>query len=71
MYKVVSLICHHNPILQHVKSLPDLLQYFCKGDPCAIKIATECSEYFFDNGGKDLVFLFDGFDKLPEKLQTV
>ena len=69
MFKVVLLICLRNPILQQAKSLPDLLQYFCKGDPCAIKIATECSEYFFDNGGKDLVFLFDGFDELPEKLQ--
>ena len=70
MFKVVLLICLRDPILQQAKSLPDLLQYFCKGDPCAIKIATECSEYFFDNGGKDLVFLFDGFDELRGKLQT-
>ena len=70
MFKIVLLICLRDPILQEAKSVPDLLQYFCKGDPSAIKIATECSEYLFDNGGKDLVFLFDGFDELPEKLRT-
>ena len=70
MFKIVLLICLRDPILQQAKSVPDLLQYFCKGDPSAIKIATECSEYLFDNGGKDLVLLFDGFDELPEQLRT-
>jgi len=69
-FKIVLLICLRDPILQQAKSIPDLLQNFCKGDPNAIKIATTCSNYFFDNGGKDLVFLFDGFDELPEKLRT-
>jgi len=41
-----------------------------KGDPEAIKITTACSKYLFDNGGKDLVFLFNDFDELPEKLRT-
>ena len=28
-----------------------------------------CSEYFFSSGGKDITFLFDGFDEFPEHLQ--
>ena len=70
IFKVVLLICLRDPILQQVESVPDLLQYFCKGDPDAKEIVAACSKYLFKNGGKDLVFLFDGYDELPEKLQT-
>ena len=69
-FKVVLLICLRDPILQQAKTIPDLLQNFCKGDPDAMEITTTCSSHFFENGGKDLTFLFDGFDELPEKLRT-
>ena len=32
------------------------------------QITTTCSNYLVQNGGKDLAFLFDGFDEYPEKL---
>ena len=64
-FKIVLLVCLHEPTLQQAKSLPDLLQHFCNN----MEIAVACSEYFYDNGGRDLVFLVDGFDELPEKLQ--
>ena len=70
MFEVVLLICLRDPILQQAKSIPDLLQNFCKGDPDAMEITAASSKYLFDNGGKNLAFLFDGFDELPEKLQT-
>ena len=33
------------------------------------KVAAACSDYFVQNDGKDLAFLFDGFDEYPEKLR--
>ena len=69
-FKIVLLLCLRNPILQQAESIPDLLKHFCKGDPDALKIATACSNYLFKNGGKDLVFLFDGFDELPKIMRT-
>ena len=68
IFKVVLLFCLRDPILQQAKTIPDLLLGFCKGDPEATEITMACSKYFFENGGKDLLFLFDGFDELPENL---
>ena len=69
-FNVVLLLCLREPILQQAQSISDLLQYFCRGDLDAMEITTACSRYFFDNGGKDLVFLLDGLDELPENLRT-
>ena len=68
MFKIVLLISLRGPTFQKAKSIPDLLNYFCKGDPDAIKIVTACSKYIFNNAGKDLVFLFDGLDKFLYQL---
>ena len=69
-FKVLLLVCLRDPIFQQAESISDLLRCFCKGDANAIEIATACSKYLFENGGKDILFLFDGFDELPEKLRT-
>ena len=69
MFKIVLLLFLRDPILQQIKSIPDLLQHFCRGDPDAKETTAACSKYLFKNGGKDLIFLFDGFDELNEKLQ--
>ena len=68
-FKLVLLISLRDPMVQQAKSISDVLQSFCRGDPDATEISITCSRYLFENGGKDLVFLFDGFDELPEKLQ--
>lgn len=68
VFKVVLLFCLRDPILQQAKTIPDLLLHFCKGDPEAAEITMACSKYFFENGGKDVLFLFDGFDELPKNL---
>ena len=36
----------------------------------AVDIATVCHDYLSENDGKDLAFLFDGFDEYPEELQN-
>ena len=38
MFKIVLLISLCDPTFQKAKSIPDLLNYFCKGDPDAIPV---------------------------------
>ena len=68
-FKFVFLIHLRNPFVQQVVSLSDLLQLFCMGNRRAEDIAAACHDHLYENGGKDLVFLFDGFDEYPENLQ--
>jgi len=68
-FKLLLLVPLRNPAVHHVSFISDLLQLFCKGDARGLEISGACSEYFFSNGGKDLVFLFDGFDEFPERFQ--
>ena len=49
--------------------MSDLLQHFCEGNRRAVEIATACHDYLSQNGGKNLVFLFDGFDELSVEMQ--
>ena len=65
--KVIPLVCLRDPSFE---SIPDLLINFCKGDPEATEISNTRNRFLLENGGKDLVLLFDGFDEIPEKLQT-
>ena len=69
-FKVVLLVCLRDPSVQQASLIKDLLQLFCnRRDMRAIKIAMICSDYFVQNDGKDLAFLFDGLDEYPETLQ--
>ena len=69
-FKLVLLVPLRNPTVQQATLIKDLLQLFCnRGDTRAAQIATTCSDYLVQNGGKDLAFLFDGFDEYPEKLR--
>ena len=68
-YKAVVLVELRNPAVQQISNITDLFQLVCKGDAKAPEIATACSDYFFNNKGKDIVFLFDGLDEFPEYLQ--
>ena len=69
-FKFVLLIQLRNPSVQQASLLKDLLQLFCnREDTKATQIATTCSHYLVQNGGKGLAFLFDGFDEYPEDLQ--
>ena len=68
-YKLVLLFCLRDPMVQQAKSIDDLLQLYCKGDKRASDIVSASSDQLFNNGGKDLTILLDGFDELPEELQ--
>ena len=68
-YKLVLLFCLRDPMVQQAKSIDDLLQLYYKGDKRASEIISASSAQLFDNGGKDLTILLDGFDELPEDLQ--
>ena len=68
-FHFVMLVFLRDPVVQQIKFLEELLQLFCKGDKNATEIASACSSYLFKDGGKNLTFLFDGFDEFPEHLQ--
>ena len=70
MFKIVLLICLRDPIVWGITSIRDLLCLFCEGDTRAVDIATACSDYLHANGGKDITFLFDGYDEFPENLKV-
>ena len=70
MFKFVLSIHLRNPSVQQASLLKDLLQLFCnREDTRATQIATTCSDYLVQNGGKGLAILFDGFDEYPEELR--
>ena len=69
VFKFVLLVCLRDPSVQQAKSIHDLLQLFCVGYKRAPEITGICEDYLFENGGKDIVFLFDGYDEFPVELQ--
>jgi len=69
-FTLVLLVHLRDPFVQKKKLLiSDLLLLFCKREEKAKEVATLCSEHFTSTGGKHLVFLFDGYDEFPKKLQ--
>ena len=68
-FKIVLLVQLCSPAVQQVSLVADLFQLVCKRETDSKEVATACSKYLFNNGGKDLVFLFDGYDEFPEHLQ--
>lgn len=60
-FQILLLITLRDPIFQQAKTVSDLLQPFCEGDTQAVELVGACSKHLFESGGKDLVFLFDGF----------
>ena len=68
-FELVLLLCFRNPSLQQIKSVSDILNLFCRGDENATKFVSVCSKYLFQNGGKNITLLLDGYDEYPEHLQ--
>ena len=67
-FKLVLLVSLRDPNVQQAVSVSDLLQNFCGGNRRAMEIAAACHDHLSENGGKDLTFLFDGFDEFPTEL---
>ena len=68
-FKLILLVCLRDPGVQNMTTVDDLLQSFCKRDRKAENIASACSDYLTENNGKDVAFLFDGYDEYPKMLQ--
>ena len=68
-FKIVLLVQLRSQAVQQVSLVADLFQLVCKRETDSTQIATACSKYLFNNNGKDVVFLFDGYDEFPNKLQ--
>lgn len=68
-FKIVILVCLRDPDFQQVKNIDEVLECFCMGDRRASQIAAACSEYLVKTGGKEIAFLFDGYDEFPKELQ--
>jgi len=68
-FTLVLFLCLRDPIVQQASSISDLLLTYCKGDKKAKQIAAVCSDHLFEDGGKSLLFLFDGYDEIPECLR--
>ena len=66
MFKVVLLICLRDPSVQQAVSVSDLLKHFYEGNRRAAESAAAC---LAKNGGKGLMFLFDGFDEFHTELR--
>ena len=71
-FKIVLLICLRDPAVQKASSIKDLLQLFCKRENVrGGKIAITCSSFLVENNGKDLVFLFDGYDEFQKSFRKI
>ena len=68
-YELVILVYLRDPSLQQVITVTDFLKLFCKRDENATQIASACAKYLFDNNGKTLALLLDGYDEYPKDLQ--
>ena len=68
-FTLVFLLCLRDPAVQNMSKVDDLLKLFCQRNRKAKKIASSCSDYLIENNGKDVAFLFDGYDEYPEMLR--
>lgn len=69
-FKLVFLVHLQDPAVHQVKSMIGFLQYFCEENGWPIKNLAACSDHLSKSGGKNVVFLFDGFDEIPVNSQN-
>ena len=69
VFRFVLLVCLRDPNVQRITSVLSLLQLFCVGHTKAPEIIDACNDHLFENAGKDLIILLDGFDEFPVELQ--
>ena len=61
-FKLLLLLFMQDPVVQQMSDLKQLLQLFWESNA---EVTSACMHYLFKSGGKDIVFLLDGFDELP------
>ena len=67
-YQLVMLVSLRDPGVQKLSSVGELLYSFCKCNTDALDLAA-CNKMLFQNNGKSIVFLLDGFDEFPVELR--
>ena len=68
---LVFLLCLRDPAVQGMSTISDLVFYFYKlkqNQMTNSHVETLCT-YLLNTNGKNITFLIDGYDELPEKLQ--
>ena len=67
-FQLVLLIYLRDPGVHKISSVIELLHSFCKCNVDATSFAP-CNKTLFQNNGKSIVFLLDGYDELPMELR--
>ena len=67
--KLLFLIILRDPLAQKIVSLKDLVKYYYQHEESSDTIASSCADYLLHSGGKDVVFVFDGYDECPKNLR--
>ena len=66
---LVFLIFLKDPLVQKIRSLKDLVKYYYQFDESSENVASSCAEYLLHSDGKNVTFIFDGYDEYPENLR--
>ena len=66
---LVFLIFLKDPLVQQIRSLKDLVKYYYQFDESSDDVASSCAEYLLHSDGKNVTFIFDGYDEYPENLR--
>ena len=66
---LLFLIFLRDPLVEHIKSLKDLVKYYYQFDESSDNIASSCAEYLLKSNGDCVTFIFDGYDEYAGNLQ--
>ena len=66
---LVFLVFLRDPLVQQIRSLKDLVKYYYQFDESSENVASSCAEYLLHSDGKNVTFIFDGFDEYLENLR--
>ena len=66
---LVFLISLKDPLVQQIRSLKDFVKYYYQFDESSENVASSCAEYLLNSNGKNITFIFDGYDEYPENLR--
>ena len=61
--RLVFLLSLQDPKIKQIQTLESLIQYLFK----STEMVSRLSQYLYESKGKDLVFIFDGYDELSEE----
>ena len=68
-FVLVLLIFLRDPLVHKMVLVTDVFKIFCIGDVRTEEIVLACNSYFLHNNGKNLAFILDGYDELPDSFQ--